>query len=68
MDARKAIQMTHLEAPKFDGKARNYLRFKQRFEELVTTQFDSMAQLEYLEKGFPHPEGLGQADTGPEDT
>ena len=53
VDTRKGIQMTRLEAPKFDGKARNYLRFKHRFEELVTAQFDSMAQLEYLEKGLP---------------
>ena len=51
---RKAgIQMTRLEAPKFDGKARSYLRFKQRFDELVGNQFDQMAQLEYLEKGLP---------------
>ena len=45
--------MTRLEAPTFDGKAKSYLRFKQRFEELVVTQFDAMAQLEFLEKGLP---------------
>ena len=48
-DSRRGIQMTRLDPPKLDGKARSYLRFKQRFEELVTAHFDSMAQLEYYQ-------------------
>ena len=42
-----------MDHPEFDGKAKNYARFKQRFEEMITTSFDSMGQLEFLEKAIP---------------
>ena len=45
--------MKPLDHPEFDGKAKNYARFKQRFEEMITPSYDSMGQLEFLEKTIP---------------
>ena len=42
-----------MDHPEFDGKAKNYARFKRRFEEMITPSFDSMGQLEFLEKAIP---------------
>ena len=45
--------MKPLDHPEFDGKAKSYPRFKQRFEEMINPNFDSMGQLEFLEKAIP---------------
>ena len=50
---KQSIKLKPLDASVFDGKAKNYARFKQRFEEMITANFDSMGQLEFLEKGLP---------------
>ena len=50
---KQTIKMKPMDHPEFDGIAKNYARFKQRFEEMITSSFDSMAQLEFLEKALP---------------
>ena len=50
---KQTMKMKPLDHPEFDGKAKNYSRFKQRFEEMITPNFDSMGQLEFLEKAVP---------------
>ena len=50
---RQTVKMNPLDHPEFDGKNKNYLRFKQRFKEMITPNFDSMGQLEFLEKAIP---------------
>jgi hypothetical protein len=45
--------MKPLDHPKLDGKAKNYTRFKHRFEEMINPNFDAMGQLEFLEKAIP---------------
>ena len=50
---KQTVKMKPLDHPEFDGKAKNYSRFKQRFEEMINPNFDSMGQLEFLEKAIP---------------
>ena len=50
---KQTVKMKPLDHPEFDGKAKNYSRFKTRFEEMITPNFDSMGQLEFLEKAIP---------------
>ena len=50
---KQTIKLKPLEAPIFDGKAKTYTRFKQRFEEMITGSYDPMGQLEFLEKAIP---------------
>ena len=50
---KQTIKMKPMDHPEFDGIAKNYARFTQRFEEMITSSFDSMAQLEFLEKALP---------------
>ena len=47
------VKFKPLDHSEFDGKAKNYSRFKQRFNEMITPNFDSMGQLEFLEKAIP---------------
>ena len=47
------VKMQALPVPKFDGRIRNYARFKLKFDELVTSQYDQQAQLEFLEQALP---------------
>ena len=49
---RQTVKMNPLDHPEFDGKTKTYLRFKKRFKELITPNFDSMGQLEFLEKAI----------------
>ena len=51
--SRSSIKMKPLDPPVFDGKAKSYARFKQRFREMIEDNFDAMVQLEYLERGLP---------------
>ena len=44
--------MAKFEAPSFDGKARNYKSSKAKFEEMVAADYESQAQLQYLEKAL----------------
>ena len=50
---KQTVKFKPLDHPEFDGKAKNYSRFKQRFNEMITPNFDSMGQLEFLEKAIP---------------
>ena len=50
---KQTVKMKPLDHPEFDGKAKNYTRFKQRFEEMINPNFDTMGQLEFLEKAIP---------------
>ena len=50
---KQMVKFKPLDHPEFDGKAKNYARFKQRFDEMITSSFDSMGQLEFLEKAIP---------------
>ena len=50
---RQTIKLKPLEAPVFDGKAKSYARFKQRFEEMISASYDTMGQLEFLESALP---------------
>ena len=50
---RMAPKMKPLDPPSFNGKARDYARFKERFEEMTTPNYDQMAQLEFLERALP---------------
>ena len=50
---RMAPKMKPLDPPSFNGKARDYARFKERFEEMITPNYDQMAQLEFLERALP---------------
>ena len=45
--------MKPLKAPTFDGTTRSYTRFKQRFTETIVSNYDQMAQLEFIEKLLP---------------
>ena len=47
--ARQTVKLKPLDPPVFDGKAKSYSRFKQRFEEMINANFDDMGQLEFLE-------------------
>ena len=50
---KQTIKLKPLDPPSFDGKAKNYTRFKQRFEEMIVSSYDEMGQLEFLEKALP---------------
>ena len=39
---KQTVKFKPLDHPEFDGKAKNYARFKQRFDEMITSSFDSM--------------------------
>ena len=51
--AKSSIKMKPLDPPVFDGKARNYARYRQKFKEMIEDNFDAMVQLQYLEQGLP---------------
>ena len=50
---KQSVKLKPLDPPEFDGKAKEYARFKQRFEEMISPRFDSMGQLEFLERAIP---------------
>ena len=44
------VDLKPLDHPEFDGKAKNYARFKRRFEEMITPNFeDKLPEAEQLE-------------------
>ena len=52
---KKTIRLKDVDPPMFSGKAKDYARFKERFEEMVVSSFDEMGQLEFLEKALSKP-------------
>ena len=50
---KQSIKLKPLDAPSFDGRAKSYTRFKQRFQEMIAGSYDEMGQLEFLEIALP---------------
>ena len=50
---KQLIKMKPLDTPTFDGQAKSYARFKERFHELITSTYGAQAQLEFLEEALP---------------
>ena len=59
--------MKPLDHSEFDGIAQNYARFKQRFEEMITNSFDSLAQLRVFGESIAKM-GKGEDVSHQEDT
>ena len=53
MGGKQFIKMKPLDPPSFDGQAKNYARFKERFQELIASTYGAQAQLEFLEGALP---------------
>ena len=53
MGGKQFIKMKPLDPPSFDGQAKSYARFKERFQELISNTYGAQAQLEFLEGALP---------------